>query len=69
MNEYSGTDFRLDTAFDPDAGNVSGNIEEQEEEPELPTQPALVNRGISIGVSSDKIQTSANNGTNESRLK
>jgi hypothetical protein len=49
--------------------SVVHNIEEQKEEPELPTQPALANRGISIGVSGDKIQTSANNDTNKSRLK
>jgi hypothetical protein len=61
LDEYSGTASESD---------VSGNTEEQEEELELPTQSALIDRGIRIGVSSDKIRTSANNdSTNKSRLK
>ena len=45
LDEYSGTASESD---------VSGNTEEQEEELELPTQSALIDRGIRIGVSSDK---------------
>lgn len=80
-NNPSNRDTRLDPIFsqrhdlNEDSGSasesdVSGNTEEQEEELDLPTQSALVDRGIHIGVSSDKIRTSANNdSTNKSRLK